>query len=191
MEKFIKLEVDNEYEDRRSLLLPNVQQVLDFKVSEYQDSLLGSMYGCESPIEQIMAMELSTSMDMFLMEYNNIELMELEPQKYIKANNKLYRVDFLMEFAFKLNGEYIDIFKLIIECDGHEFHEKTKEQVKKKNERDRDLQKEGYDILHFSGSEICNTLYKCGKEIRDYVRSKYIMSINKKTGGKDGTKKDV
>lgn len=48
-------------------------------------------------------------------------------------------------------------FKVAIECDGHDFHEKTKEQAAKDKKRDREFQKLGYVILRYTGSEIVNT----------------------------------
>lgn len=42
----------------------------------------------------------------------------------------------------------------IIECDGHDFHEKTKEQVRRDKERDRNLQGVGLTVLRYAGSEI-------------------------------------
>lgn len=46
-------------------------------------------------------------------------------------------------------------FPLIgIELDGHDFHEKTKEQVTRRNQRDRELAAAGWTILRYSGSEF-------------------------------------
>lgn len=49
-----------------------------------------------------------------------------------------------------------DLQKVAIECDGHDFHEKTKSQASKDKKRDREFQKEGYIILRYTGSEIVN-----------------------------------
>lgn len=46
--------------------------------------------------------------------------------------------------------------KIAIECDGHEFHEKTKKQVIRDKQRDRWLNKNGYIVFRYSGSEIYN-----------------------------------
>jgi very-short-patch-repair endonuclease len=62
--------------------------------------------------------------------------------------------------------------QLIIECDGHEFHKATKEQIKHDNERDYDLKMAGYDVLHYSGSQIFNDPIKCANEIYDYITIK-------------------
>ena len=62
----------------------------------------------------------------------------------------------------KLNNYYVDFFffngseGIIIELDGHEFHEKTKDQAARDKKRDRVLQRSGYKVYHFTGSEIWN-----------------------------------
>lgn len=43
---------------------------------------------------------------------------------------------------------------VIVELDGHDYHERTKEQVIGRNQRDRDFQDKGYLVLHFSGTEL-------------------------------------
>jgi very-short-patch-repair endonuclease len=44
--------------------------------------------------------------------------------------------------------------RVVVECDGHEFHDRTKEQAQHDRRRDRFLQAEGYRVLRFTGSEI-------------------------------------
>lgn len=60
-----------------------------------------------------------------------------------------FRVDFLLRST--LYGEAAHI---IVECDGHEFHEKTKEQAQRDKARDRYLVSQGYRLIRFTGSEI-------------------------------------
>lgn len=67
-----------------------------------------------------------------------------------------YRVDFLVLH----NGGGI-----VVECDGHEFHEKTKEQAAKDKARDRALQEFGFKVYHFTGSEIWRDAVKCAREV--------------------------
>jgi very-short-patch-repair endonuclease len=45
-------------------------------------------------------------------------------------------------------------FKIAVELDGHDFHERTKEQVAYRNARDRHLQAEGWQVFHISGTEL-------------------------------------
>lgn len=43
---------------------------------------------------------------------------------------------------------------IVIECDGHAWHEKTKEQAAKDKARDRFLSAKAGRVIHFTGSEI-------------------------------------
>ena len=61
----------------------------------------------------------------------------------------------------------------VIECDGHDFHEKTKEQVARGKRRDRDLISMGYDVIHFSGSEIWHDVDACSQYICDFIEKKH------------------
>jgi very-short-patch-repair endonuclease len=54
---------------------------------------------------------------------------------------------------------------LAVECDGHDFHERTKEQARRDRKRDRDLQALGYTVLRFTGSEIARDPRAVAKEI--------------------------
>ena len=56
-------------------------------------------------------------------------------------------------------------FFIGIECDGHDYHEKTKEQAKKDKSKDRILKASGLDIVRFTGSEITSEPDKCVEEI--------------------------
>ncbi|WP_277969291.1 endonuclease domain-containing protein [Sphingomonas echinoides] len=60
-----------------------------------------------------------------------------------------YRVDFLLQYV-DFNG----VSQLIVEVDGHDFHERTKEQAQRDKARDRALVSQGYRVLRFTGSEV-------------------------------------
>lgn len=72
-----------------------------------------------------------------------------------------YRVDFLL-LHLSGPGRFTGI---AIECDGHAFHERTKLQAERDKTRDRELQKLGYRILRYTGSEIWRDAFKCAHEI--------------------------
>lgn len=81
------------------------------------------------------------------------------PQVIIGA----YRVDFFIAYrtSKKLTG-------VVIECDGHEFHEKTKQQVRRDKARDRFLQSKDYKVLRFAGSELWEHPMLCADQaLRD------------------------
>ena len=72
------------------------------------------------------------------------------------------RVDFLItRTAFQRH-------RVAIECDGHDFHERTKEQARRDRERDRLLQERGIHILRFTGSEIYKSPSACAQKVWNF-----------------------
>lgn len=59
---------------------------------------------------------------------------------------------------------------ILIEIDGHAFHEKTREQVTERNQRDRDLQIAGFPVIHFSYDELVREPHRCVGEALDAGR---------------------
>lgn len=133
--------------------------------------LIETCHYCKSPIEQI-----------FYVAFRIVEIIRVNdipdeylgfhviPQYDFNIDGKTYYVDFLI--IFENIKEPNKSYTLIVECDGHEFHEKTKEQVKRDNERSYDLKKHGEDILRFSGSQINNDPIKCANDVFDYILTK-------------------
>lgn len=78
-----------------------------------------------------------------------------------QVNVGKYRVDFLL-MDYSVNEEPQ---KIIVECDGHDFHERTKEQAARDRARDRFMQNNGYKVLRFTGSEIYADAQSCAEEI--------------------------
>ena len=84
----------------------------------------------------------------------------LERHRSVDVGDQRYVVDFVVT-----PGNDFDGFPLIgIELDGHAFHEKTLEQVTKRNKRDRDLQRAGWTLFHYSFSEFSADPYACAVE---------------------------
>lgn len=178
--EFIKFNYDDietyEMEDK---CVSCVKEEIDRLVNNYKDELYCSLYECESPIEQLMAINLCLIEKKFCGFLNNIDFIGLEPQVNISVDNKNYRIDFLIEIAFKYNEKHEDLISIVIECDGYDFHQKTKEQVEKDYEKERLLQMNGYYVLRFSGSEIYNNLFNCRQIIIDFIYSKYYQFLRR------------
>lgn len=127
----------------------------------------------ESPIERLFWITYKENEYKTLFELNNhlktMPIVYFQKQiNYGEGDNNYYKVDFV------IFSEINPKIKFAIELDGHEFHEKTKEQVKKDKERERNLQKLGWHVIRFSGSEVYNNPYKCWIEVIDIVKSKTI-----------------
>ncbi|UYL93794.1 putative endonuclease [Geobacillus phage vB_GthS_NIIg9.7] len=132
-----------------------------------------SALNCESPIEQLLLLHL-----LGLREHNHFKDFDSDayvmilPQKEVEYEGNKYRIDIAIEIKF-MNKTHL----FAIECDGHEFHEKTKEQALRDKKRQRDLTALGYHVIRFTGSEIWHKPSKAAHEV--------IKLIDKITGYDD------
>lgn len=70
-----------------------------------------------------------------------------------------FRVDFLVT-APETRGAFV------VECDGHDFHERTKQQAQRDKGRDRQiLAQHGWPTIRFTGSEIYRDVTNCADEV--------------------------
>ena len=161
---------DNNWYD---FLNEKVQESYNILNCENSCILQESLIDCESPIEQLLSLYLAN----LRMSFNDlnpfIEVSQIGNNQNITCKNgKKYRLDFY--FIVKYKNQETKYYG--IECDGYEFHQKTKKQVQYDNQRQRDLQNEGIEIIRFSGSEIWKNPIKCAIEVKNIILSncKYI-----------------
>jgi len=89
-------------------------------------------------------------------EFNGPSLV-LDSQHEITVTGQRYVLDFRVHPRSTQDWIFnsLDQFpRLAIELDGHDFHERTKEQVIWRDSRDRLLQQHGWQVFHVSGSEL-------------------------------------
>ena len=79
-----------------------------------------------------------------------------------------YRSDFLAAFNPGRSGSKSALKLLAIECDGHEFHQKTKQQAASDRARDRYFLKQGVPVMRFTGSEIWENAINCVDDVISY-----------------------
>lgn len=82
-----------------------------------------------------------------------------------------YRADFVIDFAGYDDPGDRNPCEVVVECDGHAFHEKTKQQAAHDKKRDRILQLVGFDVLRFTGSEIHRNPHGCGGSALTHLMS--------------------
>ena len=70
-----------------------------------------------------------------------------------------YRLD------FAVIGGCVSTWRIAVECDGHNYHERTKEQAAHDRRRDRHLQRHGWHVMRFTGSEIFRDVRGCVAEV--------------------------
>ncbi|HNX77330.1 MAG TPA: DUF559 domain-containing protein [Candidatus Rifleibacterium sp.] len=66
---------------------------------------------------------------------------------------------------------YIESARLMIYCDGTEFH-KDPQRIIMDKQQDRYLQSQGYTVLRFSGSEIFSHVDTCVNEVMQFLKKK-------------------
>jgi len=114
-----------------------------------------------SPIEQI-----------FLMEWRFAKLDEalsvrLLPQQPIETADGKFTVDFLVSHTDPARQD----FRVVIELDGHDFHDRTKDQAARDKRRDRAILRAGHVVMRFTGSEVYRNAQRCVAEVAEYIRN--------------------
>jgi very-short-patch-repair endonuclease len=81
-------------------------------------------------------------------------------------------LDWPVDFVLKVRSAFRDVEGLVclaVECDGHDFHERTKEQAARDRSRDRALQAAGYTVMRFTGSELYRDPMRCVREVLEWA----------------------
>ena len=158
-----------------SFLNALAEQSVRLEAMEVIDALDGV---CESPIEMAMSLALwiaareEVDSVCYLLngnvygQTNGERALTIQPQKEIDA----YRVDFALMFRAEAEPTREVLFpkplrrKMIVECDGREFHDSTQEQAVRDRQRDRALQAMGFYVFRYAGSEIWADVFDCAAE---------------------------
>lgn len=136
---------------------------------------------CESPVERYFLMtyverwrpqlvlDPGNPENAFLMEDNGPEsdYVSMFPQMVLGGKRKRYRADFLCLCMTQQNDQ--PKRSVVVELDGHDFHERTKEQAKRDRARDREMLRRGFYVLRFTGSEVYENAAGAVDEARTFV----------------------
>jgi very-short-patch-repair endonuclease len=121
---------------------------------------------CESPIEVLLGASMMVGFNFTAPSYicighpsSETSVLVLVPQYQWEQ----YRIDFCI---YPRAHPSTLVF---IECDGHDFHERTKEQAASDRKKDRSIQQSGIPILRFTGSEIYRDPLDCGAQVMTFL----------------------
>lgn len=115
-------------------------------------------------------------------DVDDYEYISIEPQAVFGE----YRVDFLItlssldpivaartreqnESRLLTDSDYTDR-KIVVECDGHDFHDRTRAQASRDRERDRALQALGLRVFRYTGSDVWRDVMSCAVEVIDALQ---------------------
>lgn len=163
-------EIDPDLKVKWDALTPRSKEVLNEYLSFELEDAMKQISITQSPIEEMMMVALR-----YVTRIVNFNIRRADPhssvicriQKEIESEGYVYVVDFLIDFYYK-EEHYL----FVLECDGHDFHEKTKEQVRSDKERERNLLASGYTVIRFTGSEIYNDSFECATEALTIIQKR-------------------
>lgn len=166
---------------------------------EKTESIQCAILECESPIERLLLVGLHAQ-SLIMQIPRTIQYVlypndgEAQPESYStlyvtpQAHLGKYRIDFHFRYvelaivksvADKWDQKWCSS-ETYVECDGHDFHERTKAQAKKDRARDRRIQDMGFPILRFTGSELWADPTDCAEQLLKFLRRAAFKSIGAK-----------
>lgn len=159
--------VQKEFSDHTETVRDEVEDILNLELGGISEILDKS----QSPIEAKFGLQLYRSLNDTA---QNIGFCIMESQKKIPVYDPVfpevgqyYIADFLVTFQPEEGSN--EQVELVIECDGHEYHERTKEQARKDRKRDRLMTYADCVVLRFTGSEIHDSCEECVLEVIEYL----------------------
>ena len=85
---------------------------------------------------------------------------------YLQRQLGPHRVDFTLTLSSLTSSR---VCGLVVECDGHDYHDRTKEQASRDRRRDRALQTDGWRVFRFTGSDIWHDAGGCVAQCFDFL----------------------
>jgi very-short-patch-repair endonuclease len=125
---------------------------------------------CESPIERLMLaafLEHGAFLDTGRLLNGECLIRGIDGYGLAEAEyDRVYLVSQVVTGSYRLDFALVhDDVHLAVECDGHDFHEKTRQQARHDKARDRALVAAGWTVLRFTGSEIYADAPACVAEV--------------------------
>lgn len=181
-------------DDRRVTPEEGFALILDEERTNFEERIDAFKRGyalCESPIEQQVYVQWLQCFGTFQMEETINQdpahlhqctgfslywkspavWMTLYPQHPIAIGGSNYRADFLIEAHTNnpFKGEK-PLCSIVVELDGHDWHERTKQQATRDKRRDREFVQNGYTVLRFSGSEVFQDGMSVIRDVQGTIR---------------------
>lgn len=140
---------------------------------------------CESPIEQLLFIELAELWDATpvgppedryirgRISFPDVDrfTVAVRQQHPIRTRERDYRADFQItveDYRF-VTHEFVRLATVVVEVDGHDHHERTKQQAMHDRKRDRAMLREDIPVMRFTGSEVFRDAHEVALEIDEYL----------------------
>jgi very-short-patch-repair endonuclease len=138
--------------------------------------------GISSPIEQMFYVACSALCAGHLVELNpdpEYSNGEAKPGWGIYIHPQVKIGKFKADFVLSQHGIGPEEFlsKVVVELDGHDFHDRNKYQRSYEKSRDRFFIKNGYRVIHYTGSDVVADPFKVAFEALDFVGLSTVTGI--------------
>jgi very-short-patch-repair endonuclease len=155
-----------------------VHEAAQGEALRYEEEIYSICERCESPIEALLlaALHKHTRLGCDNFQFLLTDKPDAKPAfdeaafVYTQICVGEYRADILIHDV-SMPIDLRDPSWMIVECDGHEYHERTKEQARRDKKRDRFFTAQGFKVLRFTGSEIWADPDACADEIVENLAS--------------------
>lgn len=115
----------------------------------------------ESPPEKMLGLALGTILWDEILK-GRVKLKNNIPIEGNNITEVYYRPDFVLSQS-QSKG------KLVIECDGYNYHDRMKANFEKDRKRERELQREGYRVYRFTADEIFTNPWRCALDVIEAI----------------------
>ncbi len=94
-------------------------------------------------------------------------------EEYLLAGLKNEGLDKHFERQYSIGTKTVDFAcieaRLIVECDGREYHHTDQEQIERDQKRDKYLARKGWRVLHIEGLAIRRNINLCMQKIKEAI----------------------
>lgn len=99
------------------------------------------------------------------------------PHAFLEVRPQFGIGKYTADFFVRLKHWRGTVVEAVIECDGHDFHERTKRQAAHDKTRDRYFQSIGLLVLRYAGSEIFADPLKCANEALELIEDRAAKGV--------------
>jgi len=96
-------------------------------------------------------------------------------QHSMRLGSRTIRPDFAFVYLGLPEAAKETTTRVVVELDGHDFHERTPEQAQSDKSRDRELQAKGWHVLRFTGREVLRRPEECLEEVSGLLYAKALL----------------
>ncbi|GIK48011.1 MAG: hypothetical protein BroJett013_07080 [Alphaproteobacteria bacterium] len=130
---------------------------------------------CDSPIERLLLAPLMFIQPKCLHPHSD---WPLDPSKEHRLHVQHMVAGYRVDFAYIVTPYKEDPIRVVIECDGHNFHS-SRDQRERDAEQGRRLLSAGWHLIRFTGSEIHADPEECADIVADTVDQLWFGRLNR------------